>query len=80
MRTNSTPSTADGSSTTTASPSASPFLVPPNDSTSTPASVVRARSGTPSAAAAFARRDPSRCTRMPRACAASATARISSAV
>ena len=54
------PAAIVGSRTTTASPSINPFLVPPNDTMSTPASVVSARSGTPSVAAAFASRAPSR--------------------
>ncbi len=48
------------------------------DTTSTPTSVVKARSGRSSVAAALAIRAPSRCTCMPRSCAAAATAAICS--
>ena len=74
------PPTASGLSTTTASPTAAPFLVPPSDRMSTPTSVVNARSGTSERAAALAIRAPSRCTRMPGAWAWSQIARISSGV
>ena len=60
-----------------------PFLVPPNVSTSTPASTVnerRAPTEEPRTAAALAMRAPSMCTRMPRRCAASHSAATSSAV
>ncbi|KRB75171.1 hypothetical protein ASE03_14145 [Kitasatospora sp. Root187] len=72
--------TFSGLRTTTASPSSRPFFVPPNESTSTPASVVKARSGSPRAAAALAIREPSRCTSMPCSWAWSQIALISSAV
>ena len=52
--------------------------MPPKDTTSTPTSVVNARSGTPSVAAALAIRAPSRWTTMPRSCACSVIAAISS--
>jgi len=54
---------------TIASPKTIPFFVPPKDSTSTPASRVNARTGTPRAAAAFAIRAPSMWTLMPSPCA-----------
>ncbi|CNL26501.1 Uncharacterised protein [Mycobacterium tuberculosis] len=63
-----------------ASPSIAPFFVPPKVSTSTPTSVVNARSGRSRAAAAFDSRAPSTCSFMPRSCTWSAIARISSAV
>ena len=74
------PSDASGLSTTIASPTSAPFLVPPKLSTSTPASRVKARSGRPRAAAAFEMRAPSMCSCMPRSWAWSAIARISSTV
>ena len=43
------PSASSGARKTTASPSSRPFLVPPNERMSTPASVVRSRSGRSSA-------------------------------
>ena len=58
----------------TASPSSRPALVPPNDTASTPTSVVIARSGSSKAAAALASRAPSTCSRIPAACACSASA------
>ena len=59
------PVEASGFSTTIASPSIAPFLVPPKLSTSTPASRVNARSGRPRDAAALAMRAPSMCRCMP---------------
>ena len=72
------PSDASGFSTTIASAPSAPFFVPPKLSTSTPASRVKARNGSPSEAAAFERRAPSMCSFMPRSCTWSAIARISS--
>src|SRR4029453_5594932 len=59
LRTNSKPSPSPGFRNTPASPKSRPFLVPPNESRSTPASVVIARSGSSSEAAALASREPS---------------------
>jgi hypothetical protein len=73
-------SASSGRRKTTASPRTMPFLVPPNETASTPTSVVKARSGRSSPAAAFASRAPSTWSRRPRSCAASASARSSSAL
>ena len=66
--------------TTMASAPSSPFFVPPKLRTSTPASVVNSRNGTPSAAAAFQMRAPSMCSAIPWSCATSAIARTSAGV
>ena len=59
------PWAASGFRATTTSPNSRPFLVPPKDRMSTPASRVKARSGTCRWAAAFASRAPSMCSFMP---------------
>jgi len=66
------------SKNTTASQKGIPFLVPPRDSTSTPARHVSSAGAQPTDATAFAKRAPSMCTCMPRSCAIPASARISS--
>ena len=71
------PRSSPSPSSTIASPSISPAFVPPKETTSAPTSVVIARSGTSSAAAALASRAPSTCSRIPCACAWSASARSS---
>ena len=52
----------------------SPFLVPPNERTSTPASAVVSRISTPSETAALEMRAPSMCRYMSSSCAVSAMA------
>ena len=52
--------TRSGFKITAASAPIAPFLVPPSETASTPASVVNARSEVPSEAAAFEMRAPSR--------------------
>ena len=74
------PRAAAGLSTTTASPNSSPILVPPNETTSTPTSVVIARSGTSRAAAALVSRAPSTWTSSPSSWARSQIAASSSGV
>ncbi len=69
------PSSRPGRRRTTASPMSSPFFVPPNETASTPASVVIDRSETPRPAAAFARRAPSTCSSRPRSWAKAASSR-----
>ena len=78
LRRKSTPGAASGLRTTIASLSIAPFLVPPNETTSTPTSVVNSRKETPRDAAAFEMRAPSRCTGTPSWWAWSVIAAISS--
>ena len=61
-------SSAEGRKETTASAAIAPFLVPPNERTSTPA-FAKTSKPTPRCAAALEIRAPSRCSSNPRSCA-----------
>ena len=69
---------SSGRNSRTASAPTAPIFVPPRLTASTPASRLASRIEQPSASAAYARRDPSRCSSMPSPCTWSASSRSAS--